>query len=108
MLIELWHFNSKIIKNEILAICVWHESSKVRLRQWQHILELETYVIDAGGISYGSMGACHMWRTVLGESGIRFGWHHVGRKSYRGKTILEEGGSDPRRRHGIAPLDKCH
>ena len=48
-----------------------------------------------------------MWRTVLGESGIHFGWRQEGRKSYVGKTILEVG-SDPRKHHGIAPLDKCH
>ena len=76
MLIELWHFNSKRIKKEILAICVWDQGSKLRLRQWQHILELETYINDAGGISYGSLGEFHMWRAVLGESGINIGWHH--------------------------------
>ena len=107
MLIELWHFNSKRIKKEILTICVWDESSKLRLGQWQHILELETYIIDTGDISYGCLGTCHMWRAVFGESGINFGRHHEGRKSFGGKTILERG-SDPRRRHGIAPLDKCH
>ena len=48
-----------------------------------------------------------MWRAVLGESGIYFGWRHEWRKSYVGKTILEVG-SDPRKHHGIAPLDKCH
>ena len=70
MLTELWHFYSEKIKKEILAICVWDESSKLRLRQWQNILELETYTNDAGGISYGSLGACDMWRTDLGENGI--------------------------------------
>ena len=43
MLIELRYFNSKIIKKEILAICVWDE----KRRQWQHVLELETYINDA-------------------------------------------------------------
>ena len=107
MFIELWHFNSKRIEKEILAISVWDESSKLRLRLWQHILELEAYIIDAEGISYGSLGACHMWRIFLGECGIHFGWHHQGRKSYGGKTVLEWG-SDRRRHYGIAPLDKCH
>ena len=107
MLTELWHFYSEKIKKEILAICVWDESSKLRLRQWLNILELETYTNDAGGISYGSLGACDMWRTDLGENGIHFGWHHVERKSYEGKTILERG-SDPRRYHRIVPLGKCH
>ena len=79
-MIELWHFNFKRIKKEVLAICVWLR------RKFQ--IRTET-IIDAGGISYGSLGACHMWRTVLGESGIQFGWHHEGRKSYGGKTILE-------------------
>ena len=71
MLIELWRINSKRIKKEILAICVWlgRKFYRLRLRQWQHIFELETYIIDEGGISYGSLGACNMWRTVLGESG---------------------------------------
>ena len=46
---------------------------KLRLRQWQHILELETYIDDARQYSYGSLGACHMCRTVLRESGIHFG-----------------------------------
>ena len=89
MLIELWHFNSKRIEEKILAISVWGESSKLRLRQLQHIIELETYIIDTGGISYGSFGACHMWRTDLRENGIDFGWHHEGRKSYGGQKILE-------------------
>ena len=43
-----------------LYVFSWDESSKLRLRQWQHILELETYTIDERGISYGSLGACHM------------------------------------------------
>ena len=38
ILIELWHFNSKRIEEKILAISVWDESSKLRLRQLQHIL----------------------------------------------------------------------
>ena len=42
-----------------------------------------------GGKSYGSFGACHMWRTLLGEGGIYFGWHHDGRKSYGDNIILE-------------------
>ena len=89
MLIELWHFNSKWIKEKILAISAWDESSKSRLRQLQHIIELETYIIDTRGISYGSLGACHMWRTVFGESGIHFGWYLEGRKSYGAHKILE-------------------
>ena len=56
----------------------WDKSSKLRLRQWQPILDLETYINDAGGISYGSLGACHMWRIALGESGIRFEWQQWG------------------------------
>ena len=51
MLIELWHFNSKIIKKEILAICAWDKTFKLRLKQWQHVLELEIYIS-----SYGSLG----------------------------------------------------
>ena len=87
MSIEPWH--SKGTKKKILSISVSDESYKLRLGQWQHILELETYIIDAWGISYGSLGACPMWRTVLGESGIHFGWHHEGIKLYGGKTILQ-------------------
>ena len=49
------------------------ETAKLRLRQWQHILEMETYIINTGGISYSSLEAFYMWRTVLGESGIQFG-----------------------------------
>ena len=30
-------------------------------------------MIDAGGISYVSLGACHMWGIVLKESVIDFG-----------------------------------
>ena len=30
-----------------------------------------------------------MWKTLLGERGIRFRWNHEGRKSYGGNTILE-------------------
>ena len=48
--------------------------------------------------------------TLLRERVKHFGWHHVGRKSYGGKTILEEGGkgSDPTVHHRIATLEKCH
>ena len=63
MLIELSHLNSKRIKKD----------SKLRLKQWQHMFEMETYIIDAGGISYGSLGACHIWRIILGEREIHFG-----------------------------------
>ena len=59
----------------------WDEGSKTRLKQWQYILELETYITDVRGIWYGSSGACHMWRILLGEGGIHFGWHHEERKS---------------------------
>ena len=93
-------------KGDSRYICL-DEGSKLRLREWKNILELETYTNDAGGISYGSLRACDMWRTVLGENEIHFGWHHVRRKSYEGKTILETG-SDPRRYHRIVPLDKYH
>ena len=41
------------------------------------------------GVLYGSLGPCHMWRTVLGEGGIQFREDHEGRKSYGGKIILE-------------------
>ena len=108
MLIELWHFNSKKLSRRfLLYVFDWDESSKWRRKQWKHVLELETYIIDARGNSYGSLGECHMWRTVLGESGIHFGWHHEGRKSYGSKTILD-GESDPRRHHRMAAIRKCH
>ena len=60
MLIELGHINSKRIKKEILAICVWDDSSELKVNQSQHILELEPYINNVGSISSGSLGACHM------------------------------------------------
>ena len=66
----------------------WDESYKAKLRQWQYILELETYISDVGGISNGFSGACHMWRTLLGESGIHFGWVNDVRRKRR-KNVKE-------------------
>ena len=65
-----WKFQ---IKTEAMVTSPWTEN----LYQW------------CRGISYGSLGACHIWRIVLEKSGIHFGWHHVGMKSYGGKKILE-------------------
>ena len=53
------------------------ESPKTALRQWQHVLELETYIIYVRGISYvggvsyvqdifGRRGD-KLWNTQLGE-----------------------------------------
>ena len=42
-----------------------------------------------GGISFGSLGACQMWRTVLGESGIHFGCHHEGGRSHGVRQFWE-------------------
>ena len=97
----------KLKRRFLLYVFDWNESSNLRLRQWQHILQLETYIIDAGDIPYDFLGAWHMWRTVLGESWLHFGWHHEGRKLYGGKTI-SEGEPYPRRHFGIVALDKNH
>ena len=45
------------------------ESPKTRLRPRQYILEPETYIIDERGISYGTLGVCHIWKTFLGGGG---------------------------------------
>ena len=59
------------------------------MRQWQHILELETYINDAG------VFPMVLWEHVI--CGAQF-WEKVGytlddtmwgTKSYGGKTILE-------------------
>ena len=65
------------------------ESSKLRLRQWQHVLELETYIIDAG--------AFHMvlWASVIcggqfwKKGGYTLGETMRGESHMGGKTILE-------------------
>ena len=50
------------------SVCVFDQDKNPQtgLRQWQHILhELETYIIDVWGISYGTLGACHMWKIIF-------------------------------------------
>ena len=67
------------------------ESIDTRLRELQHILELETHIIYVGGIPYASSGACHMYRTLWEKGGYTLDDTMRRRNSYRGKTILEVG-----------------
>ena len=43
------------------------QNSKARQSQWQHIRELEIYMIDVR--IYDTLGACHMWKKNFGERG---------------------------------------
>ena len=104
---------SKELKRRfLLYVFDREESSKLRLRQWQHILDLETYIIDAGGGDFiwffGSMSSVEdpfrrkgdtLWMTPWGgESHMRV------RQFWRNRGGL----CDPRGHDGIAPLSKCH
>lgn len=65
------------------------ESPKTGLRQWQHVLELEDYIINVGCVSNGTLGGgiCvkhflgrgggKLWITSLGEKVI-WGEHNIG------------------------------
>lgn len=88
MLIQLWQLNTPRIKKEIF-LCVFHQEESPKTRQWQHILDLEFYLIDVGCISYGTLGACHNFKTFLGQQPINSGWHYWRKKSYERKNILE-------------------
>ena len=66
------------------------KSSKTGLRQWQHVLELEVYIINVGCVSNGPLGGgiCvkyflvrgwgKRWITSWGEKVI-WGEHNIGR-----------------------------
>ena len=49
----------KIVKMKI-ENCSW-------LRQWQHIHELKSYIIDVWDISFGTFGANHLWKKNFGK-----------------------------------------
>ena len=107
MLIELLHFNSKKIKKEILSICDWDESSKLKLKQSQRILDLETWYNWYRGYFIWFFGSMSNVEDSFGRKWDTLWVSPWGRKVTWGKTILG-GGSEPRRHHGITPLDKYH
>ena len=48
------------------------ENPEKGLRQWKHIHDLETHIIDVRSISYGLLGACRMWKIICKE-----GWEKL-------------------------------
>ena len=112
MLIELWHLNSqKTKKKDSLFICL------TKKKNWKQDWKMATYpwagslFNSAGGVSYSTLGACNMWKTLL-RGRIKFGWHHGGQNVILGKENFGEGVSkgvsNSGGRHGIAAFGKRH
>ena len=112
-LIELWHLNFQRTKEEIFASCVWpgrkieNETETMVTNPWNGSL-----YNWCGSISYGTLGVCNMWKTLLVEQRINFGWYHGGAECHmRERKFWRrccEGVSSPGGHHGVAPLGKCH